>query len=148
MNAPKISNSKSEEKLPLKEAISVLVIGGMHSAACVRRVELALRALPGVASAGVNLLTRMATVRPTSATKSPQLITAITALGYEATLASPGTDPREAQSLGDSIEAIASRRSRFIAGAILTFFILLVDQFFTGDNKIMWLFLLATPVQI
>ena len=148
MTQPEKSRGKSSGGNPGRESITVLVIGGMHSASCVKRIEQALRALPGVESAGVNLLTRMAMIRHASITKSAQLIAAVTALGYNATSASPGTDPREAQTLGDSIEAIASRRSRFIAGAILTFIILLVDQFLDGEGKIMWLFLLATPVQI
>ncbi|MCZ7644786.1 MAG: cation-translocating P-type ATPase [Planctomycetota bacterium] len=133
-----------------RERISVLVIGGMHSAACVTRIENALRKIEGVRSASVNLLTRMATVRHAGSVRADRLIAAVGEVGYESTQASSGTDPREEQTFGDTIEVIASRRSRFVAGAALTFILFLVDQFMGGDSitKIMWLFLLATPVQI
>ena len=132
-----------------KESISILVIGGMQSAACVTRIEKALRAVEGVETVGVNLLTRMATVRHAHTTRPDDLILAITDVGYESTLAARSGNQPSGPGLADSIEAIASRRSRFIAGAILTCALLVVDQL-VGDStsRILWLFLLATPIQI
>ncbi|GMV82272.1 MAG: putative copper-exporting P-type ATPase V [Planctomycetota bacterium] len=137
-------------ELQTKERTSVLVIGGMHSAACVTRIERALQQVEGVKRAGVNLLTRMATVRHEPRMSASKLIEAVAEVGYEATTASTGNDPREQQTFGDSIEVIASRRSRFVAGAVLTGILVFMDQFMAGDSitKVMWLFLLATPVQI
>ena len=132
----------------MQDRISVLIVGGMNSPACITRIDHALRAVPGVESVGVNLLTRMTTVRHQMQVKPDALAKIVSALGYHATLASPGTDPRHSQSLGDTMDALASRKSRFVAGALLTFFILIIDRGMSGDGKLLWLFLLATPVQI
>jgi Cu+-exporting ATPase len=128
-----------------KDRISIVVVGGIHSAACVTRIEKALRAVPGVETVGVNLLTRLATIRHAGSTRPEQLVAAVTAVGYEASLATP----RHEGAARDPMEAIASRRSRFVAGAVLTVILLVVDQL-GGDSKsqALWLFLLATPVQI
>ncbi len=59
-----------------------LSIGGMSCAGCVARVETALRAVPGVDEALVNLVERTATV--TGVTDPKALITAVAGAGYEA----------------------------------------------------------------
>ena len=67
------------------EPVSVdLTIIGMTCAACVRRIENALHAVPGVKKATVNLATQRATVlyEPDRATM-PDLIGAITKAGYQ-----------------------------------------------------------------
>src|SRR6476620_5125446 len=66
-------------------ASCTLDIGGMTCASCVGRVEKALRRVPGVAAAEVNLATEAATVRfhPTQVGLT-ELITAITRAGYTA----------------------------------------------------------------
>jgi Cu+-exporting ATPase len=128
---------------------TVLVVGGMHCAACVGRVEKALLSHPGVETAGVNLLTRLATVRHSADVKPHDLAEAVNAVGYQTTLASPNADARRGVAFGDSIDIIASRKSRFVAGAAFTLLILLVNQTWTSSNvKLLMLFLLATPVQI
>src|SRR5208283_4941392 len=125
---------------------TVLVIGGMHCAACVSRVEKALRSRDGVETAGVNLLTRLATVRHSAAATPRELVEAVSAVGYQATLASPGPHAPTRVSFGDTMEAIASRKSRFIAGAIFTLLILLINQSSAANDlsKTLLLFLLAT----
>jgi Cu+-exporting ATPase len=68
-----------------------LAIGGMTCASCVGRVEKALRAVPGVIEASVNLATEKANVRGVrGAVDSTVLIAAVQKAGYEATLV---TDP-------------------------------------------------------
>ena len=133
-----------------EDRTTVLVIGGMHCAACVSRVEKALRSREGVETAGVNLLTRLATVRHASAIRPSELVAAVAAVGYQATLASPSPDAHARLSFGDTMDAIASRKSRFISGAGFTLLLLLVNQFYTANDvsKVLLLFLLATPVQI
>ena len=132
-----------------QDSTTVLVIGGMHCAACVGRVEKALRSCGGVETAGVNLLTRLATVRHASHVKAQEMVDAIAAVGYQATLASPSPDARTRVAFGDTIDVIASRKSRFVAGAVFTLLILIIDQSSISTNvKLMVLFLLATPVQI
>ncbi|HYG74121.1 MAG TPA: cation-translocating P-type ATPase [Planctomycetota bacterium] len=133
-----------------EDRTTVLVIGGMHCAACVGRVEKALRSRAGVETAGVNLLTRLATVRHSTEIKSRELIEAVAAVGYQATLAAPSSDTRAQMSFGDTIDVIASRKSRFVAGAIFTLLILIINQVWVANDvaKLGLLFLLATPVQI
>ncbi|MCW5632941.1 MAG: copper-translocating P-type ATPase [Rubrivivax sp.] len=61
-----------------------LAIEGMTCASCVGRVERALRAVPGVVSAEVNLATEAATVHAPGANVLPALIDAVQRAGYEA----------------------------------------------------------------
>lgn len=137
-------------RLEREDRTTVLVVGGMHCAACVHRVEKALRSREGVETAGVNLLTRLATVRHAFTVSPHELVQAVADVGYQATLASPGPDAHHGLSFGDTMEAIASRRSRFVAGAAFTVLILLINQLWAANDvtKVLFLFLLATPVQI
>ena len=67
----------------LTQASLDLGIGGMTCASCVRRVEKALRRVPGVADVTVNLATERARVTASGqALDLPALIQAITAAGY------------------------------------------------------------------
>jgi len=67
-------------KLP--EQVTRLSVTGMHCAGCVSRVEQALKAVPGVAEANVNLGERTATVRGTA--EAAQLIAAVKSVNYDA----------------------------------------------------------------
>ncbi len=92
-----------------------LVIEGMTCASCVGRVERALRAVPGVVSAHVNLATEGASI--TGQAEPSRLIAAVEAVGFDAR-------PHRAQMPGDSAsdrrdaEAGALRRDVIIAGAL------------------------------
>lgn len=66
-----------------------LDISGMTCAACAGRVERALRAVPGVTEASVNLATERARVQ--GGAGSDALIAAVSAAGYEARVASDET---------------------------------------------------------
>lgn len=66
-----------------------LDISGMTCAACAGRVERALRAVPGVTEASVNLATERARVQGGAARDA--LVAAVTAAGYEARVASDET---------------------------------------------------------
>ncbi|MGD9507028.1 MAG: heavy metal translocating P-type ATPase [Geminicoccaceae bacterium] len=81
-------------------------IDGMHCASCVNAVETALRGVPGVAGASVNLATNRATVtRLAGAAPDQRLVAAIAAEGYTAERhadASPeGVPDRRAAALAD-----------------------------------------------
>ncbi|MCU0292768.1 MAG: heavy metal translocating P-type ATPase [Thermoanaerobaculaceae bacterium] len=67
-----------------------LPVAGLRCASCVAHLETALRAVPGVVEASVNLATARATVRATAATSSATsaLIAAVAAAGYAVPLAS------------------------------------------------------------
>ena len=63
-----------------------LPIEGMTCASCVRRVEKALQAVPGVASAEVNLATESAAVALAEGASAEALVSAVRDAGYEARL--------------------------------------------------------------
>ena len=61
----------------------VLPIEGMSCASCVRRVEMGLAKVPGVAQVAVNLATEKATVTLAEPVSPDQLVQAVQKLGYE-----------------------------------------------------------------
>ena len=63
---------------------TVLAVPGMHCAGCMGKVERALGAMPGVASARVNLSARTATVAHSPEIDGPALVTELAALGFDA----------------------------------------------------------------
>jgi Cu+-exporting ATPase len=93
-----------------------LAIGGMTCAACSGRVEKALKRIPGVTSASVNLATEKATVTTNGAVGVDQLIAAVTKAGYQATplAADGGTAPA-----GEDKDAAARRAVRREFGAVV-----------------------------
>src|SRR5262249_17889810 len=88
--APRIWGMAKLERVDLE-------ISGMHCASCVASVENALRGVPGVAAASVNLATDRATVWPRSGhgehagasplLNSAELIRAVRSAGYDARVA-------------------------------------------------------------
>jgi heavy metal translocating P-type ATPase len=90
-----------------------LSIDGMTCASCVARVERALKAVPGVTGAVVNLATERATV--TGLVPAQALIAAIAAAGYDA-------QPQEDRSTGPDrkIAEAATLRRNLILSAILS----------------------------
>jgi Cu+-exporting ATPase len=135
------------------------VIGGMSCASCVGRVERALRKLPGVVEASVNLATEKANVVYVPKTLMPARIAeAVTAAGYTAT-------PEEAEGSarskdhGKDAELSALRRDlTFAAIFTVPLFIVAMGKEIPGlsgamvsllpEHAWMWIeFLLATPVQ-
>ena len=127
-----MSDSATEGK---KTTISV---GGMTCAACVRRVETAIKSLPGVSDAAVNLATARATVfhdpQWAGAEKLRQLVSD---QGYEFL-------GELDETTGDPIAAARDReikelRIKFAIGAILSVVI------FTGSMQHWFPFLMAMP---
>ena len=88
-----------------------LTIGGMTCSSCAGRVEKALRAVPGVLEASVNLATERATVKTAGNADSAALVQAVERAGYTATpdigkpAAGAGTDQvaRDAWQIGIAI---------------------------------------------
>src|SRR5690625_2868746 len=94
-----------------------LAVEGMHCGSCVGRVEAALKAVPGVAAANVNLATERATV--TGHADTGALLDAIAGAGYSARLVERGTldeDPLVARREADYVRL---RRDVLVA-ALLT----------------------------
>jgi len=91
-------------------------VSGMNCASCVARVERALKALPGVIDAAVNLTTESATVEYLPATVSRERIAqAIRAAGYEPAAAGQAADAEHDRHEG---QLRALRRDLSIAAAL------------------------------
>jgi Cu+-exporting ATPase len=118
---------------------TTLEVGGMTCASCAGRVERALRAVPGVLDASVNLATERATVH-FRGTGAPQLIAAVEQAGYSASV---GAAPQR--------QAAFSEVWEIGIAAVLTVPLVLPMLFAAAGAHLMlpaWLqFALATPVQ-
>ncbi len=131
-----------------------LPIKGMHCAACVGRVERALRSVPGVTSASANLATERATVElAADGPTLPALRAAVAASGYtipEEVAATP--ESRERQQ-AERVQESDRLRRKLVVGAALSLPVLIgsmpeVFPWAPGWLRDRWLlWALATPVQ-
>tara|TARA_A100000171_G_C2134631_1_gene149278 strand:- start:333 stop:2588 length:2256 start_codon:yes stop_codon:yes gene_type:complete len=80
----------------MKSSHISLSIQGMTCASCVSRVERALKKLPGVAQANVNLATERAEIDIADTALVQQAIQAVQKAGYEASVISEGGDDEQA----------------------------------------------------
>jgi Cu+-exporting ATPase len=127
-----------------------LPITGMTCASCANRIERKLNKLDGV-SATVNYATERAAVEFDDAAVAPeQLVDAVRAAGYDATLPpAPGEAGAEASGTDDE-DALAPLRTRLVVSAALGLPVLLLSMIppLQFDNW-QWLVLqLATPVAL
>lgn len=101
---------------PAREETVILTISGLTCASCVNRAEAALKALPAVLEARVNLANETACVRylPGS-TDAGVLARALTEAGYPARIEKDG---REDQARRRMTEIAHARRQVWIAGAL------------------------------
>lgn len=140
--------SASAPNLPADREI-VLTITGMSCASCVGRVERALKTVPGVVDAEVNLVTEHATIRVGIGVVSESLVGAIERAGYHAAI----VEPFAAADIG-AADAEAERAERWevlIAIALtLPLVVPMVLAPFGIDAMLpVWLQLvLTTPVQV
>jgi Cu+-exporting ATPase len=107
------------EKAP---AVLDVPVTGMHCAACAARIEKALAAAPGVATAGVNFATERATVQYDPAATTPEALReAVRGQGYDVILPEPagGVSPDEAAAAAHEAE-YRRVRTRFVVAAVLT----------------------------
>ena len=138
-----IKNAVSKAGYGVAAQKSIFPVGGMTCASCVARVEQALKSVPGVVSASVNLASEKATVEYLEGTLVADLRRAVKDAGYE--LGS------EAETLEDvtasSRREINRVRDRFIVAVTLAVIImtLMWTPDFTGKMYLLWA--LATPVQ-
>ena len=109
-----------------------LEIDGMTCAGCVRSVEETLRAVPGVHEARVNLATESGHVELDQPVGTEQLVAAVAAAGYRATLAAPSRParPRAARRSSD----LRPRLIRLIGGLILTAAVLILAYGFGSES--------------
>src|ERR671925_320107 len=135
---------------------ATLPVRGMHCAACVGKVERALKSVPGVESAAVNLATEQATVAfETARTGVPALQQAVTAAGYELG-AAPVARGSEAEDRERAARSAEQRRlgRKVVIGTVLSAPLLIggMPEIFPWAPAWLtspWLQLvLATPVQV
>lgn len=106
-------------------ASASLHIEGMTCASCVGRVERAIRAVPGVAEASVNLATERANVRFDRDAEPLAVIDAIRDAGYTARPLLPDDDSSDREAEAREREFAGLRRS-LIAAALLTLPVFLI----------------------
>ena len=135
-----------------------LAITGMTCASCVVSVESALRSVPGVSAADVNLATERATVRLDPTGDMAQLVHAVERAGYGA-LPIP-SDDRERAEHAEAERAlrrhyVSELRRRLVVAAVLaiaTMALSMGDLVVPALRDAAWrpyaMFLLATPVQL
>ncbi len=105
-----------------------LAIHGMTCASCVARVEKALKRVPGVTEAHVNLATERVSVRYFGGEDAVgRMIEAVDATGYEAKEIRPDTDRTDRESAAREAEISALRRS-FALAAVLTLPVFVVEM--------------------
>ncbi|UDM06204.1 heavy metal translocating P-type ATPase [Halomonas sp. NyZ770] len=96
--------------------VTELAIDGMTCASCVGRVEKALKAVPGVTEATVNLATERATVRGLAAVED--LIAAVDKVGYEARLVDTGAQAEDEAAEKKDAERAELKRDLTLAGLL------------------------------
>jgi heavy metal translocating P-type ATPase len=101
---------------PAEETID-LAVSGMTCASCVGRVEKALKSVPGVVDAAVNLATERASVRVMGGGHevAGRLIGAVAAVGYEAEKAQTGAEQTDRERATREAELASLRRSVILA---------------------------------
>ncbi len=124
--APSVDEIKLASR-PLGGGLSQVdfAVPGVHCAACIRTVEIALQKLPGVAGARVNLSTKRVSVRLREG-ELPPLIATLSGLGYEAHLFDRENDTGKDPVLAELIRAVA------IAGFAATNIMLLSVSVWSG----------------
>jgi Cu+-exporting ATPase len=105
-----------------------LSIEGMTCASCVRRVEQALAAVPGVSAAQVNLATESARVTASGTAPDPALlVAAVRKKGYEARIAEPAAKHDSAAHATKDANT-ARLKSQFITALLLTLPVFVVEM--------------------
>ncbi|MCQ9147626.1 MULTISPECIES: heavy metal translocating P-type ATPase [Brucella/Ochrobactrum group] len=112
--------------------VSEIGIEGMTCASCVRRVELAIAAVPGVVKASVNLATERATVETVAGTPSTAIDAAIRQAGYEPSRQTAAATDGDARQEAKDRELRSLKRDLSIA-AVLTLPIFVLE---TGSHLI------------
>ena len=135
-----------------------LAITGMTCASCVMSVESALRSVPGVVSADVNLATERATVRLDAAADMGRVVHAVERAGYGALPIPSGDRERAEHAVAERAlrtRYVAALRRRLTVAAVLaaaTMVLSMADLVFPELQHADWrayaMFALATPVQL
>jgi P-type Cu+ transporter len=127
----------------------LLEITGMTCASCVRRVEQALAAVPGVAEATVNLAAESADITVARPLEAGALITAVADAGYQAAVPAIVRADSVARRQAAQAAELRGRRARLGVGAVLSAAVLTVAYGFAAAAWAGWAQLvLALPVYV
>jgi Cu+-exporting ATPase len=119
----------------------------MSCTSCVRRVERALAAVPGVAGATVNLAAESADVTLARLVAADVLVTAVAEVGYQAAVPATGPGGDVARRRAAQAAELRGRRVRLAVGAVLSAAVLVVAYGFGSAGWAGWVQLvLALPV--
>jgi len=150
--APVLADAVTRSGYRVPDRAFDLAIAGMTCASCAGRIEKALRAVPGVLDASVNLATERAHVRAVSQVEVDSLIAAIVTAGYRASIPvaeTPGT-PAENRDIESGRADARERRHLWLALALSLPLVLPMLAIPFGVHAMLpsWVqFALATPVQ-
>jgi Cu+-exporting ATPase len=140
----------------VSETVSLPILG-MTCASCVARVEKALRKVPGVVRADVNLATERATVEHLPSVTRADLAAAVKGAGYEVASSSTNDSGQDGESVDVEATARAATYHRLqqkvAFGAVFSVLIFLGSMSWFSFLPSFWhngwlLWALATPVQI
>jgi P-type Cu+ transporter len=126
------------------EAHLTLEITGMTCASCVRRVERALAAVPGVAAATVNLAAESADVTLAGPVDAGVLIAAVGDAGYQAAVPATVRADDVARRRAAQAAELRRRRVSLAAGAVLSAAVLVVAYGFASAGWAGWAQLVLT----
>ena len=149
---PVLADAVTRSGYRVPERAFDLAIAGMTCASCAGRIEKALRAVPGVIEANVNLAAERAHVRVVSQAGIESLIAAVDAAGYRASVPVADTPDAPAQNAdidGDRAD-VRERRHLWLALALSLPLVLPMLAVPFGVHAMLpgWMqFALATPVQ-
>ncbi|BDU16389.1 heavy metal translocating P-type ATPase [Lysobacter auxotrophicus] len=149
--APALADAVSRSGYRVPERTLDLAIGGMTCASCAGRIEKALRAVPGVIDANVNLATERAQVRVLPDVSADDLIAAVVAAGYRASAPDrDGADTAQSPDAETDQADARERRHLWLAIALALPLVLPMLAMPFGVHAMLpgWIqFALATPVQ-
>jgi len=138
MNTATTSSSSALADLTLQ-------VGGMSCASCVRRVEKALQAVPGVQAASVNLATEKASVKALPNVAAAALTAALAKAGYPASVVETNAPPAPAAPAGLPAWWPAAAAGALTLPLVLPMALNLAGIAWMLPGWLQWL--LATPVQ-
>jgi Cu+-exporting ATPase len=127
-----------------------LAVSGMHCASCVLRIETALKRVPGVRDASVNLATEKArvTFNPVE-TGEEALVRAVVEVGYEARVSAAGPEVDGTREMARHAAELASFRRRLVLALALAAPVTVLSMALRASPpRDLLLFLLTLPVWV
>ncbi len=113
------TDTDTDTDAPARDAHVELAIGGMTCASCAARIERRLNKIEGV-TASVNYATEKADVRFPASLGTDDLVAAVQAVGYTATLPAPPASQDDDREPAEAADPTRSLRQRLLVTLVLT----------------------------